>query len=132
MLRQELFSSLCFIGLVSPSTKVSAPGLNTHSGSIPLLKAMILAALYPRVARVSLPRGALKFSQTAAGTVQRENVAKEYRVKDMKGERVWIHPASILFSESNWQSGIVVSFLRVETTKVFLRDVTEVNISDPR
>lgn len=72
------------------------------------------------------PGGALKFDQTAAGTVQRENKAKEYRVNDMRGERVWIHPASILFSEHNWQSGIVVSFLRIATGKVFLRDVTEV------
>jgi hypothetical protein len=45
----------------------------------------------------------------------------------MRGARVWVHPASVLFAETRWRSGIVVSFQRVETaTKVFLRDVTEV------
>ncbi|KAI0320072.1 P-loop containing nucleoside triphosphate hydrolase protein [Amylostereum chailletii] len=125
-LRQDLFAAISSIGLVPSSSKPSTLSLNTHSASTPLLKAVILASLYPRVSRIALPRGALKFDQTAAGTVQRENTAKEYRVNDMKGERVWIHPASVLFRESSWQSGIVVSFLRVATGKVFLRDVTEV------
>ena len=56
----------------------------------------------------------------------------------MRGARVWVHPASTLFAETRWRSGIVVSFERVETAhnnsssnnnnnknKVYLRDVTE-------
>jgi ATP-dependent RNA helicase DHX57 len=89
----------------------------------------LLAALYPRVAHIALPRGALKFDQVAAGTVQREAAAKEYRAKDMRGTPVWVHPASIAFTETAWRSGLVVSFARVETTRLFLRDVTEVRRS---
>ena len=55
----------------------------------------------------------------------------------MRGARVWVHPASMLFAETHWRSGIVVSFERVETAnknnsnrnnKVYLRDVTEVRV----
>ena len=126
VLRGELYAALTSIGLVPTSSKPSLPALNTHSTSMPLLKAILLAAFYPRVSRVSLPRGALKFDQTAHGAIQRENTAKEYKVLDMRRERVWIHPASILFGESQWKSGLVVSFLRVATGKLYLRDVTEV------
>lgn len=37
----------------------------------------------------------------------RENTAKEYKAADMKGQRVWVHPASTLFAERGWKSGIV-------------------------
>ena len=107
------------------------PALNVHSGVPSVLKAILLAAFYPRVSRISLPKGAVKFDQVAAGTVLRENTAKEFKAVDMRGERVWIHPASVLFSERSWRSGIVVSFLRVATGRVFLRDVTEVRLLAP-
>jgi ATP-dependent RNA helicase DHX57 len=112
--------------LVPFGCKAEAPEFNTNAASVPLLKAIVLAALYPRVARVSLARGALKFDQTAGGAVQRENAAKEYKVFDMRRERVWIHPASVMFGEAAWKSGLIVSFQRVATGKVYLRDVTEV------
>ncbi|KAI0032148.1 P-loop containing nucleoside triphosphate hydrolase protein [Vararia minispora EC-137] len=124
-LRNELLAALTSIGLVPYDTSPTAPYLNTHS-STTLIKSIVFAALYPRVARVMLPRGALKFNQTAGGAVQRENTAKEYKVIDMRGERVWIHPASIVFGEAVWKSGLVASFQRVATSKVYLRDVTEV------
>ncbi|KAI0041900.1 P-loop containing nucleoside triphosphate hydrolase protein [Auriscalpium vulgare] len=124
-LRGDLHAALTGAALLPPAPP-SAPALNTHSGSTPLLKALLLAALYPRVARIALPRGALKFEQLAGGTVQREATAKEWRAADMRGARVWIHPASALFAERAWRSGVVVSFARVETGRVFLRDVTEV------
>jgi len=126
-LRNELFGAMSSNALVPFGAHSDSTELNTNSTIVPLLKAIILAALYPRVSHVMLPRGALKFDQTAAGSVQRENTAKEYKVLDMKGERVWIHPASMMFNESAWKSGFVVSFMRVATSKVFLRDVTEVS-----
>jgi hypothetical protein len=69
----------------------------------------------------------VKFARVAGGAVERDAGAHEWRATDMRGARVWVHPASVQFSETRWRSGIVVSFERVETaTKVFLRDVTEV------
>lgn len=41
--------------------------------------------------------------------------------------RVFIHPSSVLFSESGFRSGFLVYFSQAETSKVFLRDATEVS-----
>ena len=42
--------------------------------------------------------------------------------------RVFIHPSSILFSESGFKSGYLAYFAKAETSKVFLRDATEVGV----
>jgi ATP-dependent RNA helicase DHX57 len=133
-----LLSALTSAGLVQVGQRTSAaPELNVHAGEPALLKALLLSALYPQVARVALPRHAVKFSRIASGTVAREAGAHEWRATDMRGARVWVHPASMLFAETHWRSGIVVSFERVETAnknnsnrnnKVYLRDVTEVRV----
>ncbi|KAA1467821.1 P-loop containing nucleoside triphosphate hydrolase protein [Dentipellis sp. KUC8613] len=129
-LRHDLLSSLLSTSLLPSNSTPSTPSLNTHSKHAGLLKALLLAALYPRVARIALPKGALKYDQVAAGTVQRANTAREWRAADMTGARVWVHPGSVLFHEAAWRSGVVVSFARsvsgAGAGKVFLRDVTEV------
>ena len=136
VLRNDLLSALTSAGLVQVQQRASAPELNVHAGEPALLKALLLAALYPSVAHIALPRDAVKYSRVASGTVAKEAGAHEWRAKDMRGKRVWVHPASMLFTETRWRSGIVVSFERVETAnknnkkgsnKVYLRDVTEVN-----
>ena len=43
--------------------------------------------------------------------------------------RVFIHPSSVLFSESGFKSGYLAYFSKAETSKVFLRDATEVSHS---
>jgi hypothetical protein len=133
VLRNDLLSALASAGLVPAGQRASAPELNVHAGEPALLKALLLAALYPRVARIALPRHAVKFARLASGSVARDAGANEWRATDMRGARVWVHPASVLFTETRWRSGIVVSFERVEsgTGKVFLRDVTEVRFVPP-
>ncbi|KAF8481792.1 P-loop containing nucleoside triphosphate hydrolase protein [Russula ochroleuca] len=134
VLRNDLLSALTSAGLVQIGQRASAPELNVHAGEPALLKALLLAALYPHVAHIALPRHAVKFSRIASGTVAREAGAHEWRATDMRGARVWVHPASMLFAETRWRSGIVVSFERVQTAnssnnnknKVYMRDVTEV------
>jgi ATP-dependent RNA helicase DHX57 len=137
VLRNDLLSALTSAGLVQVGQRASASELNVHAGEPALLKALLLAALYPSVAHIALPPNAVKYSRVASGTVAKDAGAHEWRAKDMRGKRVWVHPASMLFTETRWRSGIVVSFERVETAnknnnnkngnnKVYLRDVTEV------
>lgn len=40
--------------------------------------------------------------------------------------RVFIHPSSILFNEAGFKTGFLAYFGKAETSKVFLRDATEV------
>ncbi|OSX67177.1 hypothetical protein POSPLADRAFT_1128023 [Postia placenta MAD-698-R-SB12] len=127
-LRQDFLASLSELGFVPSSSKPSDPELNVNSANENLLKAVILGGFWPRVARVHLPKSAIKFDRVQAGTIQRENTAKEYKLYDLKEGRVFLHPGSILFGESAWKSPFVTYFAKHATTKVFLRDATEVPI----
>ena len=78
-----------------------------------------------------LPKSAVKFDQVAAGTVQRENSAAEFRVYDLNQERVFVHPGSVLFSEATWKSPFVCYFTKHATKKTYLRDCTQVRAVNP-
>ncbi|CCL98140.1 uncharacterized protein FIBRA_00134 [Fibroporia radiculosa] len=127
-LRQDFLSSLSDLGFVSASSKPNDTVLNVNSSNENLLKAVILGGLWPRIARVSLPKSAIKFDRVQAGTVQRENTAKEFKMYDLREGRVFLHPASVLFGEAAWKSPFLTYFQKQATTKVFLRDATEVPI----
>lgn len=124
-LRLEFHSALGNMGFIPPSLPPTAPALNAYSTHTNLLKAIITSGLYPRVARVRAPRA--KFDAVAAGTVQREAAAREFAFFDMHDSRVWIHPSSILFGEARWGAPFAAYFGRQQTSKVYVRDVTEVS-----
>ncbi|KAI0713143.1 P-loop containing nucleoside triphosphate hydrolase protein [Cerioporus squamosus] len=127
-LRLDFLSSLSSLGFVPESSKPTDELLNTNSSNLNLVKAVILGGFWPRVARVHLPQSAIKFDRVQAGTIQRENTAKEFKMYDLKEGRVFVHPASILFNASAWKSPFLTYFQKQMTSKVFLRDATEVPI----
>jgi ATP-dependent RNA helicase DHX57 len=126
-LKLDFLDSLCDLGFISPNSKPDSPTLNAHSNHTNLVKAIILGGLWPRVARVHLPKSAIKFDKVQAGTVQRENTAKEFKIYDLREGRVFLHPASVLFGATAWKSPFLVYFHKHMTSKVFLRDATEVH-----
>jgi len=125
-LRNEFVLSLADLGFIPLSSTPSSPYLNTNSNNTNLLKAVILGGLWPRVARVHLPKSAIKFDKVQAGTIQRENTAREYKIFDLREGRVFLHPASVLFDAAAWKSPFLVYFHKYMSTKIFLRDATEV------
>jgi ATP-dependent RNA helicase DHX57 len=125
-LRQDLFFNLAEAGFVDSSAGISNSVVNTNKGNTNLVKSVILGGLWPQVAEVRLPRSAVKFDQVAAGTVQRENSAAEFRLYDSNRDRVFIHPGSILFNEAAWKSPFVCYFTKHATKKTYLRDCTQV------
>ncbi|KAJ7293075.1 P-loop containing nucleoside triphosphate hydrolase protein [Mycena rebaudengoi] len=125
-LRNDFLGSLADLGFIPLSSTPSTPALNTNSDNTNLIKAVVLGGLWPRVARVHLPKSAIKFDRVSAGTVQRENIAKEFKMFDLKEGRVFLHPASVLFQVAAWKSPFLVYFHKHMTSKVFLRDATEV------
>ncbi|KAJ7878638.1 P-loop containing nucleoside triphosphate hydrolase protein [Mycena leptocephala] len=122
---QGAVRTFCEENFISPNTP-STPSLNTNSDNTNLIKAVVLGGLWPRVARVHLPKSAIKFDRVSAGTVQRENIAKEFKMFDLREGRVFLHPQSILFEVAAWKSPFLVYFHKHMTSKVFLRDATEV------
>lgn len=92
-----------------------------------------MAGLYPRIARITLPSSAIKFDKVQGGTVQRAQDAREFKLFDLesvgeggRGQRVFLHPSSILFGKDKWKEHFVCYFRKAITTKPFLRDATEV------
>ncbi|KAJ7597434.1 P-loop containing nucleoside triphosphate hydrolase protein [Mycena floridula] len=126
-LRYDFLSLLKDMNFVQPSSSPSSMAHNINSKNSNLLKSVILGGLYPRIAKVHLPKSAIKFDKVQAGAIQRENTAKEFKFYDISSdERVFLHPSSVLFSESSWRCRFVVYFQKHMTSKIFLRDVTQV------
>ena len=125
-LRQEFISALAEIGFIPLDSTPSTPALNNCSANVNLVKAAMLGGLWPRIARVHLPEKNIKYDKVSAGTVQRENTAKDFKMFDLREGRVFLHPGSVLFSASNWKPPFLVYFHKHATTKIFLRDGTKV------
>lgn len=126
-LRQDLFSNLAETGFIPFSVKAEDEILNANASNENLVKSVVLGGVWPRVARVHLPSSAIKFDKVQAGTIQRENVAKDFKLYDFEGGRVFLHPSSVLFGEVAWKSPFVAYFNKQATSKVFLRDATQVS-----
>ncbi|KAG2088237.1 P-loop containing nucleoside triphosphate hydrolase protein [Suillus cothurnatus] len=125
-LRRDFLSSLSDLGFIPRSARASSEELNINTANTNIVKAVILGGLWPRVAQVHLPRSAIKFDKVQAGTVQRENTAKEYKIHDLTDVRVFLHPSSVLFGESTWKSPFLAYFQKQMTSKVFIRGATQV------
>ncbi|GFZ45856.1 hypothetical protein JCM24511_03588 [Saitozyma sp. JCM 24511] len=121
-LRQDFLSALSQIGFLDSSAS-SLDKFSSNKGIDSLVKSVLVGGLYPRIARIAAPEA--MFKQIHAGTVQKDHEAKELKLYDQSG-RVFIHPSSILFSEAGFKSGFLAYFAKAETSKVFLRDATEV------
>jgi len=91
-----------------------------------LIKAVVFGGLCPRIARIALPKAT--FDQVAAGTVQREHAAKEFKMYIQDQGRVFLHPSSVLFGVASYKSPFLTYFATSTTSKTFLRDATEIPI----
>ncbi|WWD09835.1 hypothetical protein V865_007963 [Kwoniella europaea PYCC6329] len=121
-LRNDFLSALSSIGFISPSNKEVAK-FSVNSKFDNLVKGVIVGGLYPRIARIAMPKA--QFERVQQGAIQKDHEAKEVKMFDQSG-RVFIHPTSVLFNESGFKSGYLAYFGKAETSKVFLRDATEV------
>jgi ATP-dependent RNA helicase DHX57 len=128
-LKGDFFAALSDIGFVPLSATADSPSLNVNGENTNLIKAIILGGLWPRVARIALPKAT--FDRVAAGTVQREHVAKELKIFDKDEGRVFLHPSSVLFGIASYKSPFIAYFSMNATSKTFLRDATEVQQQDP-
>ncbi|KIY51989.1 P-loop containing nucleoside triphosphate hydrolase protein [Fistulina hepatica ATCC 64428] len=122
-LRQDLFVALCDLGFIPFSSSPSAHEFNANSRNNNLIKAIILGGSWPNVARAG---AAMKFDRMEGGAVQRENTAKEFKLREIKGERVFLHPSSILFDHNSWKSPFLTYFSKQLTSKLFVRDASQV------
>lgn len=123
-LRQDFLTALTQLGFAGSPAELARLSVNSQSDN--LVKGVIVGGLYPRIARIAMPKA--QFERVQQGAVQKDHEAKEVKMFDQTG-RVFIHPSSVLFAESGFRSGYLVYFSKAETSKVFLRDATEVSHS---
>ncbi|CBN75205.1 conserved unknown protein [Ectocarpus siliculosus] len=132
-----LLAALAGIGFIASSRAAFDPraSVNAQARSWRAVKAAVCAGLYPRVMRVRRPME--KFVDlVGVGAVPVRHTAKEFqfftrsRGPDSgpgKDDRVFIHPSSINFRTNDWSCPWLVYHERVHTSRVFVRDCTEVS-----
>lgn len=110
---------------------------NENAKSWRLIRSCLVSALSPtQIVRVE--RGAVKYAETAEGSLEIEGPAKDLRffirgdqISTMKKyhaiteERVFIHPSSMNFTVTSYSCPWIVYHELVRTSKAFLRDTTE-------
>ena len=89
-----------------------------------VIKSVVCAAYYPQILRVSHPKALYK--ETEGGTVRRENIPKRVRLFARELGQVFMHPASSLFSVSNFETGWLVYSEIMKTSKIMVRDCSMV------
>ncbi|KAJ2850269.1 helicase [Coemansia brasiliensis] len=117
----------------------SADGDMDEGQQLNVLRAVLLAGLSPNIARVRVPQ--LKYQEVAHGTVSVDREARElsfyavdavgkdgacWQDHDLRTDRrVFVHPQSIMFTESKYPVPFVAYLSQSSNgTKTYLRDVT--------
>ena len=109
--------------------RASSLAYDAHSRHTNLLRSLLLAALWPSIARVDQP--AARYHASASGAVRKDAHARELHYMDEHDGRVFLHPSSLLFHATESQSGYV-AFLSKSArgpageARTYLRDITEV------
>ncbi|KAJ8600164.1 hypothetical protein CTAYLR_001927 [Chrysophaeum taylorii] len=97
--RRQLDDGLKALGFVNSTTAATVPG--SGPGLWRVVRALVAAALYPRVLKIEKPR--TRYAESASGAVAVDAKAKELRFF-RRQERVFLHPASATFGERAWPS----------------------------
>ncbi|BFI42914.1 ATP-dependent RNA helicase DHX57 [Marchantia polymorpha subsp. ruderalis] len=126
--RQDFVKILTDIGFLSSGLAGNHPvaggPLDSNSGVVRVVKAVICAGFYPNIVRVHHPEKT--FVQTEGGTVERTAAARELRFFTKADGRVFLHPASVNFHVGAFESPWLVFSEKVRTSKVFLKESTMV------
>lgn len=129
--RSQYLSSLKEITLIPShyaSVNTASHGkYNQHNTNDALLRALIAASFSPQIARIQLPDK--KFAAGIAGAVELDPEAREIRYFNQENGRIFVHPSSTLFSSQTFPSNaaFVAYFNKMETSKIFIRDITPFN-----
>ncbi|KAJ3297123.1 hypothetical protein HK104_000837 [Borealophlyctis nickersoniae] len=111
----------------SAAAVTAAAELDLNSSHPQIVKATLVAGLYPNVARIQMPER--QYDQTAHGSVVVDSKASEIRFFTKEDGRVFIHPASTIFSTSRFDTdALLIYHQKISTSKIFLRDATSVSV----
>ncbi|CAI5729208.1 unnamed protein product [Peronospora effusa] len=127
-LKQQYLQQLDNIGFYE---SCNADNLNENSNAPRIIKAALCAGLYANVVQVVYPEQ--KYFQSAHGVVEEDHNAKQIRyfvrstMEAGQRERVFLHPSSCNFTQTNYDSPWLLYTELVQTSKIFVRESTMVN-----
>ncbi|KAL5000309.1 P-loop containing nucleoside triphosphate hydrolase protein [Aspergillus recurvatus] len=101
--------------------------LNSNGSNRSLLRALVAGAFQPQIARIAFPDK--KFASSITGTFEVDPDARTIKYFNQENGRVFIHPSSLLFSAQSFPNAAAYLsyFTKMETSKVFVRDLTPFN-----
>jgi ATP-dependent RNA helicase DHX57 len=127
--REQYLSSLKDIGFLPQSYIRGDSSLNRYGKSTSLLRALVAGAFSPQIAQISFPEK--KFVAAMAGAVELDPEARTIKYFNEENGRVFVHPGSLLFDAQGFSGGgeFVSYFTKMSTSKIFIRDLTRIFIS---
>lgn len=129
--RRQLADALADAGFGLPGEIRSRRGwerhesVNQYGDNVRVVRAVLCAALYPNVARIDPPD--TTYREAIGGTVANKHEARKLRIRSKEGERLFLHPESINFSEGDYNTRWIAYFAKVKTSRLFIRDSTMVS-----
>jgi len=117
-LKKQYYQNLKDIGFINDS-------VNEHSEEYPIIKAALVAGMYPNILKVKHPE--TNYIETLQGNVARDFEAKNIKLYSKNDGRLFIHPSSVNFSVNKFEEGFLLYFNKVQTTKAYVRDCTMVS-----
>uniref|UniRef100_A0A8D3BDI7 Putative ATP-dependent RNA helicase DHX57 n=1 Tax=Scophthalmus maximus TaxID=52904 RepID=A0A8D3BDI7_SCOMX len=106
--------------------EATGPEANLNSENIPLMSAMLCAALYPNVVQVRAPQG--NYKMTSKGAMKMQPKANELRFMTKNDGCVHMHPSSVNYMVRHYNSPYLVYHEKVKTSRVFIRDCSMVSV----
>ncbi|KAL4980076.1 P-loop containing nucleoside triphosphate hydrolase protein [Aspergillus desertorum] len=101
--------------------------LNSNTFNRSLLRALVAGSFQPQIARIAFPDK--KFASSITGAFEVDPDARTIKYFNHENGRVFIHPSSLLFSAQSFPNAAMYLsyFSKMETSKVFIRDLTPFN-----
>lgn len=108
--------------------KSSKLDMDENSANVNVLRALLVASLWPSITRVDQPSA--KYNASSSGAVLKDARAQELHYFDEHDGRVFLHPGSLLFHATKYKSNYVTSFAKSASgaagqARTYLRDATE-------
>ncbi|KAH6594498.1 hypothetical protein BASA61_003990 [Batrachochytrium salamandrivorans] len=120
--RAQFKDILVNLGYFGSTESIHRPEMNINSADSNIIKAMVVAGLYPNIAKIKLPEK--QYEQIAHGTVAIDSRAQDIRYFTKNDGRVFIHPSSINFGATKFQFGHFAFNRKLATSKIYIMDPT--------
>lgn len=127
--RAQYLSSLTDCGFLPPNYNPSThSALNAHNANTSLLRSLVAGAFNPQIARIDFPDK--KYAPSVSGAIELDPEARTIKFFTQDSGRVFIHPASTLFDSQTFPSAstYLSYFTKISTSKIFVRDLTPLNV----